>query len=141
MMVPRGTWRLVHNRDEWKGRRSAGRAHLKSARNALDVADSGDDGRLVIQGAILSVIAYGDALTIKVAGIKNGDDHQRLPAAIRHALGNQIPKEELMRVSRLLNQKDESAYGHRSMPLRDARNAIEKAEVFAAWAEAELGRG
>jgi len=140
MMVGRGSWRRVNDRDEWSGRRDAGRAHLKAARNACAVADESDDGRLVMQGAILSAIAYGDALTIKVAGIRNEASHRRLPATLRHALGNAAPAAELTRLTRLLARKDDSAYGHRFIPLRDGRDAIEKAEAFAVWAEGELGR-
>ncbi|HEX2777995.1 MAG TPA: hypothetical protein VHM30_00750 [Gemmatimonadaceae bacterium] len=139
-MVTRGTWRPVPDRDEWKGRRAAARAHLKTARNACAVADEEDDGRLIIQGAILAAIAYSDALTIKVAGIRNDADHQRLPATMRHALGSGVPLAELTRLTRLLARKDDSAYGHRFIPLREAREALEKSEAFAAWAEGELAR-
>lgn len=140
-MVTRGTWSPVRDRGEWTGRRDAGRAHLKTARNALTVADDGDDGRLIVQGAILSAISYGDSLTIKVAGIKNVADHQRLPDTVRHALGNRVPKGELTRLARLLKRKDDSAYGHRALTLDAARAAVAQAEAFAAWAEAELVRG
>src|SRR6188768_1611679 len=101
-MVSRGTWRRVNDRSKSSGRRDAGRAYLKTARNACMVADEADDGRLIVQGAILAAIAYGDALTIKIAGIRNDDDHQRLPAAVRHALGNAAPAAELTRLTRLL---------------------------------------
>ncbi|MEO5589280.1 MAG: hypothetical protein ABIS03_06820, partial [Gemmatimonadaceae bacterium] len=101
------------NGTEWKGRRDAGRAHLKAARNALAVADEGDDGRLIVQGAILSAIAFGDALTIRIAGLKNSSDHQRLPTTLRHVLGDQFPQAQSTRLSRLLRVKDDSAYGHR----------------------------
>lgn len=140
-MGGRGLWTAVRDRSAWTGRRNAGRAHLKAARNALAVADDGDDGRLIVQGAILSAIAFGDALTIRVAGIKNGTDHQQLVDAVRHALGNRVPQAELSRLGRLLRQKDDSAYGHRAFSLDDARAAIEKADTFASWAEAELLRG
>lgn len=140
-MVTRGTWTPVRDRDEWKGRRDAGRAHLKTARNALAVADDGDDGRLMVQGAILSAIAFGDALTIRVAAIRNATDHQRLPATLRHALGNRIPASELTRLTRILGRKDDSAYGQRALSLAEARQAIESAAAFAAWAEQELLRG
>lgn len=139
-MTTRGARRMVSDASEWKGRRDAARAHLKTARNALAVADDDDDGRLIVQGAILSAIAYGDAVTIKVAGIKNSVDHQRLPATLRHALGNQFPESQSTRLSRLLRAKDDSAYGHRSMDLTDAEEAIKRAESFAEWAESELGR-
>lgn len=140
-MVTRGTWTRVRDRGEWTGRRDAGRAHLKTARNALLVADEGDDGRLIVQGAILCAIAYGDALTIKVAGIRNATDHQRLPDTVRHALGNRVARAELTRLARLLKRKDDSAYGHRALSLDDARTAVAQAEAFVSWAEAELVRG
>lgn len=141
MMVTRGTWSAVRDRSEWTGRRDGGRAHLKAARNALTVADEGDDGRLIVQGAVLAAIGYGDALTIKVAGIRNGTDHRRLPDTVRHALGNRVPRGELTRLSRLLQRKDDSAYGHRPLTLDNARAAVAQAEAFATWAEAELVRG
>ena len=140
-MVSRGTWSPVKDRSEWTGRRYAGRANLKAARNALLVADEGDDGRLIVQGAILCAIAYGDALTIKVAGIRNGTDHQRLPDTVRQALGNRVAQAELTRLGRLLKRKDDSAYGDRALSLDDARTAVAQAEAFATWAEAELVRG
>jgi len=139
-MVGRGTWRRVGDRAEWVGRRDAGRAHLKAARNACEVADAKDDCRLVVQGAILAAIAYGDALTIKVAGIRNEADHQRLAATIRQALGNAAPAVEMTRLTRLLSRKDDSAYGHRLIPMRDAKDALGKADAFAGWAEEELAR-
>jgi hypothetical protein len=141
MMVTRGTWRTVTDRSEWIGRRDAARAYLKTAQNALAVAEQGDDGRLIVQGAILAAIAYADSLTIKIAGIKNATDHQRLPATMRHALGNQVPQTELTRLMRLLERKNDSAYGHRPIPLDDARAAIENARAFALWAEPELVYG
>lgn len=106
-MVTRGTWHQVRDRSEWIGRRDAARAHLKAARNALAMAEDGDDGRLIVQGAILAAIGYGDALTIRAAGIKNGENHQQLPVTVRHALGNQAPRTELTRLTRLLSQKDD----------------------------------
>jgi hypothetical protein len=60
---------------------------------------------------------------------------------LRHALGNQFPQAEATRLTRLLRQKDDSAYGHRALPLKDARDAIDKAETFAAWAEGALVGG
>lgn len=139
-MVSRGSWRRINDRSEWSGRRDAGRAYLKSARNACEVADEEDDGRLIVQGAILSAIAYSDALTIKVAGIRNEQDHQRLPATLRYALGNVLTTAEYNRLRRLLAQKDDSAYGHRRISMTGARAALEKAEEFALWAEGTLVR-
>lgn len=137
-MVTRGTWRRVSDRSKWAGRRDAARDFLKAAKTLRDIADRGDDARLVVQGAILSVIAYGDALTIKVAGIKNTEDHQQLAATLRHALGNRLPATEATRIKRLLSEKDDTAYGHRRVSMAEARSAIDKAESFANWAEQEL---
>ena len=136
----RGTWRPVDDRGEWIGRRDAGRAHLKAARNARAVADAGDDGRLVVQGAILAAIAFADALTIRIAGVKNATDHLRLVEALRYALGDRLRAPEQLRLTRLLRLKDDSAYGHRFLTLADADAAMEKADAFARWAEGELLR-
>ena len=114
---------------------------LKAARNAMDVADARDDLRLAVQGAILAVIAYADALTIRTAGIKNAEEHQRLVETLRHAMGNRIPAPELNRVRALLAMKDESAYGVRVYPQAVARDALRKATAFAEWVEIELTRG
>lgn len=114
---------------------------LKAARNAMDVADPTDDLRLVVQGAILSVIAYADALTIRTAGIKNAEEHRRLVETLRHALGNRIPVRELNRVRALLAMKDESAYGVRIYSEAAARDALRRATTFAEWVEIELTRG
>ncbi|HEY7861713.1 MAG TPA: hypothetical protein VIB98_09710 [Gemmatimonadaceae bacterium] len=105
------------------------------------VADARDDTRLIVQGAILSAIAFGDAVTIKVAGIRNGQNHQRLPDTVRQALGNRASQQELTRLQRLLKRKDDAAYGHRALTLDEARTAVAQAEAFALWAESELGRG
>lgn len=114
---------------------------MKTTRDALTVADAGDDTRLIVQGAISSAIAYGDAVTIKLAGIKNGKDHQRLPDTVRQALGNRASQQELTRLRHLLGRKDDSAYGHRALTLKEACTAVAQAETFALWAESELGRG
>ncbi len=114
---------------------------LKAARNAMDVADPSDDLRLAVQGAILSVIAYADALTIRTAGIKNAEEHRRLVETLRHALGNRIPAGELSRVRTLLAMKDESAYGVRVYSHAAARDALRKVMAFAQWVEIELTRG
>ena len=43
-------------------------------------------------------------------------------------------------MTRLLRLKDDSAYGHRPLSLADAQAALEKADAFAEWTEAELPR-
>ncbi|MHB0948677.1 MAG: CRISPR-associated endonuclease Cas3'' [Gemmatimonadaceae bacterium] len=119
-MVSRGAWRRVNDRGEWTGRRDAGRAHLKAARNAFDVAEEADDCRLATQGAVLAAIAYGDALTVKAAGIRNEADHQRLPATVRHALGNAAPAAKLTRLARFLGRKDVPRHGEAQPRRADA---------------------
>ena len=51
-MVTRGTWSPVKDRSEWTGRRDAGRANLKTARNALVVAEVALSVVLLIGGFI-----------------------------------------------------------------------------------------
>ena len=76
----------------------------------------------------LAVPVRGDrnqvaALTVKVAGIRNGTDHQRLPDTVRHALGNRVAQAELTRLGRLLKRKDDSVTGGPTPPwLERARN-------------------
>lgn len=119
-MVSRGTRRRPNDRGQWTGRRDAGRSHREAARNAGEMADETDDRRLDMQWAILAAVAYGGALKTKGDGIRRESDQQRLPATVRHPLGSAAAA-ELTCLTRLLAHQDDSAYGHRFIPTRDAR--------------------
>lgn len=93
-----------------------------------------------MSSALRAVIAYGDALTIKHGGIKNAQDHNRLPRALKQALGQRAEKKQLHRLRRLLGQKNEIDYHHRDMDLAEAQRFLKRARRFARWAEEELLR-
>jgi len=137
-MVRRGPYLRVSDRDQWKGRRDFARAGLAKVENDLIINDVAGSWSYVVNAAVLAAIAYGDALTIRAAGIRNAQDHDALPATLRAALGNRLPKQQLKHLSDLLAQKDDSAYGLRSLGRDVAEGAVAKLRVFAAWAEVEL---
>ncbi len=136
-MARGGSWRSV-DRSAWRGRRRDGENFLQTARDALALADPGDSGKPIMSNALRAVIAYGDALTIKVAGIKNTEDHGALPDTVRRALGDRAEAKQLRRLARLLSKKNDIDYHHRDMTLEEARRFVKRAERFARWAEREL---
>ncbi len=137
-MVKRGSYQRVIDRDQWKGRRDFGRAGLAKVENDLIINEVVGSWGYVVNAAVLAAIAYGDALTIKAAGIRNTQDHSALPDTLRAALGNRLPRQQLKQLVDLLVQKDESGYGHKSLTRDAAERAVTKLRAFAAWAETEL---
>ena len=138
-MVKGGTWKRVDT-GQWRGRFDLGRAFLRSALEALERAEDGQIGDPIMSNALLAVIAFADALTIRFGGIRNQQDHSRLPAALRHALGNRASKEQLHRLGRLLKLKNEIQYDHTTCSMQEAREYVSQVQRFAAWAETELAR-
>lgn len=138
-MLERGPWKQV-DRSTWRGRHRDGRSFLQTAEDALALADPGDSGKPIMSNALRSVIAYGDALTIKYGGIKNTRDHKTLPRALRQALGRRAEKKQLRRLRRLLGRKNDIDYHHRDMDLDEARRFLKRARRLARWAEEALMR-
>lgn len=122
------------------GRHRDGRSFLQAAQDSLALADAGDSGKPIMSSALRSAIAYGDALTIKFGGIQNTRDHRTLPRTLQQALGERAEKEQLLRLRRLLGQKNDIDYDHRGMDLEEARRFLQRAQRFASWAEEELMR-
>ena len=137
-MVKRGSYVRVSDHDQWKGRRDFGRAGLGKVENDLIINDVAGSWGYVVNAAVLAAIAYGDALTIKAAGIRNAQDHNALPATLRAALGNRLPTQQLKHLADLLAQKDDSGYGHKTISRGAAESAVAKLRIFVTWAEAEL---
>lgn len=92
----------------------------------------------MVHDVVLAAIAYGDALTIKSAGIQNTRDHSALPETLSAALGNRFPFQMQKHLADLLAQKDDSAYGRRTTTKSAAERAVQKLNRFAEWAEREL---
>lgn len=135
-MARGGPWKSVH-RSAWRGRRRDGENFLQTARDALALADPGDSGKPVMSNALRAVIAYGDALTIKFAGIKNTEDHAALPDTVRRALGDRAESKQLRRLARLLSKKNDIDYHHRDMTLEEARRFVKRFARLTRWGAVE----
>jgi hypothetical protein len=61
--------------------------------------------------AILSAIAFTDAMTVVILGKINQQDHQSAPQLLRAALGKALPDAQHRRLVKLIGQKDQAAYG------------------------------
>ena len=114
------------------------RGFLKDARNSNLIADPGDIGNPSMSTVINCAIAYSDALTAKLRGEINQDDHQAVVKLLRAALGKALPAKQEASLRALLEQKDEVQYGSRAKTRNDAEKALEHLEEFAAWAEQQL---
>lgn len=136
-MTGRGPWTAV-DRSNWRGRRRDGQNFLQTAEDALALADPGESGKPAMSNALRSVIAYGDALTIRFAGIKNTGEHSDLPRTLRRALGDRADRDQLRRLRRLLGKKNAIDYHHRDMALGEARRYLKRARRFARRAERRL---
>jgi hypothetical protein len=124
--------------EEWKGHRERARDFLHASGDLLDLSNEGAGGNPSMSQALLAVIAYGDALTIRFGGVRNTQDHQALPQTLRRVLGERANAAQLSRASRLIARKNEIQYEHSAAPLDDARNYLEQAKRFAEWAEETL---
>lgn len=114
------------------------RGFLKDARNSNLVADPGDIGNPSMSTVINCAIAYSDALTAKLRGEINQDDHQAVVKLLRAALGKALLPSRRRGLRALLEQKDEVQYGSRAKTRNDDEKALERLEEFAAWAEQQL---
>ena len=87
---------------------------------------------------MLAAVGYGDAITARVRGVVNRQDHQALPHAVRDALGNRDPDAELGRLRRILAEKDAADYGARYGNLAPARALLADLQRQAQWVEQVL---
>lgn len=126
--------------DSWVGRRRKARAFLKAARDLLALSEPDAVADPILSDALLAVIAYADALTIRFGGIRNAQDHSGVTRALKHALGDRADPTQLQRVERMIGLKNEIQYDHRTADVNEARRFVEQADRFALWAEEELLR-
>jgi hypothetical protein len=117
-----------------------GRAFLRAANDGLALADEATAGDPIMSNAVLAAIAYADALTMKVAGVKNQSDHMALPRLLRRVLGNRLPTEQAKRLRRILALKNEIQYEHRTASTAEARDLVLQVTRFAEWVETEFPR-
>lgn len=84
---------------------------------------------------VSAAIGYADAITARLKGVVNKQDHQAAARLLREALGNTLPDRQETFYRRLLGRKDEVNYGARSTTLDEAQRLLESLDDFAAWAE------
>lgn len=136
-MTRRGPERAVDERF-WSGRLDNARTFRRAAEALADLANEGENANPIVALIVLAAVGYGDALTARVRGVVNRQDHQMLPRAVRDALGNGVPEAELTRLRRILAEKDAAEYGARYGNLTPARALLGDLQRFAQWVEQTL---
>lgn len=122
---------------EWAGRLHQAREFHHSARNLVALAENASyNGAITLM--VTAAIAYADALTAKLRGVINRQDHQAAPKLLREILGNALPDRQERFFRRLLGRKDEVGYGARSSTLDEAQRLLAELDDFASWAEGLL---
>ncbi|MFC0387726.1 hypothetical protein [Muricoccus vinaceus] len=91
-----------------------------------------------MSNAILAVIAYTDAITIKAEGKINQKDHSTAPALLRSVLGRDLPDARFKDLQNLLSTKDEMQYGVKLTMQDTARDALSRLDTFGDWAKSWL---
>jgi len=120
------------------GRLRSARDFQKAADDALTLAEEDQNAAPIVSNIVNAAIAYGDAITAKVGGVVNSQDHQAAPHLLRELLRDDLPREQETRFRRLLEEKDPSQYGARKISLAQARQRMRDLERFATWAEDQL---
>jgi hypothetical protein len=87
---------------------------------------------------VAAAIAYADAVTAKVKGFVNKQDHQHAPRLLREALGSRLPNRQEKLYRNLLSRKDEVNYGARSTTHAEAERLLAELDEFAIWVEGVL---
>lgn len=122
---------------EWTGRLTQAREFHESARNLVTLAESKSyNGAITLM--VTAAIGYVDAITAKLRGVVNKQDHQAAARLLREVLGNSLPDKHERFFRRLLGRKDEVNYGARSTTHEDAKRLLTELDEFAAWAEGTL---
>lgn len=119
----------------WQGRLKSASDYRAAACDALTLAEPGQNCGPIASQAILSAIAYADAITARKVQAVNQQDHTVVMRLLREALGNQFPDVQERRLRRLLSHKDEVQYGVRTVTLDEARRMVEELAKLAHWAE------
>lgn len=129
--------RRVATDGEWSGRLTQAREFHESARNLVTLAESKSyNGAITLM--VIAAIGYADAITAKLKGVVNKQDHQAAPRLLREALGSSLPGKQEKFYRRLLGRKDEVNYGARSTTHEEAERLIAELDEFAVWAEGVL---
>lgn len=119
----------------WEGRLGAAQAYFQAAKQAVELAEPGQNANPVISQIVLAAIAYGDSLTAKRALVINQQDHAAAPRLLRDVLRNTLPVAQERCYRRILGFKDEAQYGARMASVDEAQRLLTELESFARWAE------
>ena len=119
---------------EWSGRLTQAREFHESARSLVTLAASASYNAAITL-MVTASIGYADAITAKLKGVVNKQDHQAAPRLLREVLGNSLPDKHERFFRRLLGRKDEVNYGARSTAHDEAERLLAELDEFAAWAE------
>jgi hypothetical protein len=84
---------------------------------------------------VTASIGYADAITAKLKGVVNKQDHQTAARLLREVLGSSLPERQERFFRRLLGRKDEVNYGARSTAHAEAERLLAELDEFAVWAE------
>jgi len=122
---------------EWEGRLAQAREFREAAGHLVTLAENKSyNGAVVLM--INAAIAYADAVTARLKGIVNKQDHQAAPRLLREVLGNALPDRQERTFKRLLSRKDGVSYGARSTLHEEARQLLAALDEFAIWAESMI---
>lgn len=120
------------------GYAEVGRRLLLAGRAILEERDPRHASGLAIL-AIHAVIAYADALCVRLGGRKStSPDHAATVKLLRAILGERIPGEMVALLDRTVREKDRFEYQGYVATMKEAASLFAKAERFGAWAESLL---
>ncbi len=120
------------------GRLRQARSYMQAAEDLLALAEDDTNANPIISSIVLSAIAYADAVTAKLIGQINKQDHGALLALLRASLGKKLEPSQLTPLRRILADKDAAQYGARSKRKGEAEKLLADLRKFAQWAESEL---
>jgi hypothetical protein len=92
--------------------------------------------------AVRAVIAATDAVTVALAGRRSADPNHQRAADLLEQVAQDSPelKARVRQVRELLARKNVVEYESRRASAREARDALKRAERFAAWARETVAR-
>jgi HEPN domain-containing protein len=136
--VPRPGKTVVAARAEASLFRAKAEQFLEECRTA---ADAGRYDATMLT-AVRAVIAATDAVTVALAGRRSADPNHQRAADLLEQVAQDSPelKARVRQVRELLARKNVVEYESRRASAREARDALKRAERFAAWARETVAR-
>ena len=136
-MIRRAAQKVVPS-EHWRGRRDNARAFHEAARSQLGLLDQAANANPVISLIANAAIGYADAVTSRQKGMVNQEQHEKLVALLRSAVGNKLPPTVAKALSSILKEKSTSQYGVRHGRIETAAKLFASLEEIATWVERHL---